>query len=167
MKVIPNLLLLIPILSSTLLSSVDFTTNVVYTQLYLFPNYIGLSFNFDELLPHMSNLKLQGLLANSVAYGDWAASFSITVHIPKGYPVNCTLTAAMNTSNPITCTQDLLDNSTVKTMGSFIGNVSTSFAFYLGWDYQNANFSNSSYMNSFIQYYSKLHQQVGYIYHMV
>ncbi len=84
-------LLLISSTSQPILSSSDFTSGLILTQSYVFSNYAGLSIDFAELFPYLTNANFQSLLLNSNIYGDWGNNFVFTVHMPRNYLVNCTL----------------------------------------------------------------------------
>lgn len=75
MKAIFSIFLLSKIISSAVLSSVNFATYVSYADYGIASNPLGLSMDFPTLIPNFNSQLLQLYLLNSNINGNWGANF--------------------------------------------------------------------------------------------
>ena len=147
------LLLCLPTyLCNSILSTTDTTKDTILTSGTIYYNAVGIRVSLDEIIPYLNDTTLQKVVQNSLSFGNYASIFTILFDAPKGYPANCTLIQSMNTSNPINCTYDIMNSTFYANLMKFRAKTSYWYSNGFGWDYQNANFSDVSYMNNFLQH---------------
>jgi hypothetical protein len=77
--------------AQNILTSVDFTKNVAYTKTRFPNNFVGLSFQYPQILKNLTNLNLRGYLRNSFLFSTNASVWRISMKMqwPKGYKLDC------------------------------------------------------------------------------
>lgn len=93
----------------SLLSSVDFTRNVVTPSTYAYSNTVGLSMSFSEVAHLFNSSLFKGYMWNSGVFHRYGSLFYQSYHISKGYKYNCS--AALRNGTNTTCIFDLAANS--------------------------------------------------------
>lgn len=88
-----------------MLSSADFTGLTTSSGYPVMGNPIGVTFEFQELVPLLTDDLFQKYLLNSQLQGNWYSVFEQTAHMPAGYRFNCTLHGII--ANSSTCNLDL------------------------------------------------------------
>jgi hypothetical protein len=156
------LALILPVLTVEVVSSVSFQSGVVSTYSYMMSNAVGLSMNFDELLPYFNSDLFQNYLLNSNIYGDWYSNFDQSIHMPIGYKFNCSIVQSL-TNGTSTCTKDLMNDTLLTNIGNYLWNVTMYYACSIGWDMEDANFTNQDYLkNSFKKFVFDLYPKARY-----
>jgi hypothetical protein len=118
--------------------------------------------DFENVYPLFDDQLLKGYTMNSNIYGDWYATFDQSIHMPLGYKYNCTLQAALAGNVTSNCTKDINNDTLLTSLGHYIYNTTMYYAFNLGWDMQNSNFSNTNYIQSvFKSFLNKLSNLAG------
>lgn len=113
-------------------------------------NFAGASIDFSTIYTAAINSSIfQGYLSNSRAFGSNYAMMPISLKVqwPKGYKYNCSAYTAMNI--PATC---LFNYSSINAKTSAFVKTATPYTmnqFNMGFDMENANFSNPSFASYF------------------
>jgi hypothetical protein len=135
----------------SLLSSVDFTKNVVTPYTYAYSNTAGLSMSFSEVQNLFNSSLFKGYMWNSGAFHRYGNLFYQSYHISKGYKYNCS--AALRNGTNTICIFDLAaNNSYIPVLQAYTANNTNSFGFDFGWDLENSNFASSAYFNNFAKF---------------
>ena len=138
-------------LGQPVITSADFTRNVISGG-YSPGNVVGISMYFPELIPLWNN-SLFIARQNTSMFDKWYSNaFSLIIHVPRGYKYGCSTTVYGGT---VTCTYDISTNAPLTTaINKFFYDYGNFFAIDLGWDMERSNFSRSSYMTNFRNYFN-------------
>jgi hypothetical protein len=125
-------------------------------------NFAGVSLNFSEIyLSAMNTSLFQGYFANSKAFGSVNSmlGLSIKTQSPKGYKYNCSAYAGMGIN--ITCIYSY--SSVMTKMGTFVKAAGpySNTGVAVGFDMENANFSNPAFSSYFSTFTSAMVSSLG------
>ena len=134
--------------AQNVLTTVDFTKNVVYTSNPIYTNFVGLSLSYQQVYNYMDNAFLKGFIKNSYVYSSVNTGFRVSMKMqyPIGWKTNCTKWKLYANPN-VTCTRDLSVNNDFKILFNFTrATLPRGFSFNLGMDSEFANFSDSNFI---------------------
>ncbi len=63
-----------------------------------------------------------------------------------GYKYNCTLVGSIAGNETNNCTMDIKNGTLLDEMGKYVYNTTMYYTYYMGWDMQNSNFADSTYL---------------------
>lgn len=152
--------LLIPIRSQDRLSTV-ILNNMQTTGFRFANNYVGLTFNFSQILTAMQSTIFTGYVANSRAFGSTYASFSISFknQYPKGYKYNCGGYTSMGIN--ITCAYDY--QSIISRINTFV-RATVSYlnaGFVMGFDNDGAKYTDANFQTYLTSFLAALQTNLG------
>lgn len=151
MKIVELLLCMIILpfcLTDSVISSMDFTTNIISAQ-WTNNNAVGVATTLPELLPYLNNSNsIYGSRINLTLFDhSYNNIFYQVLHVPKGYKYNCSSTIY---GVAVSCTLDLSANSTLlNQMLNLMYNYANYGAFDLGYDIEKSNFTSAKYFTNF------------------
>jgi len=162
-KVLLLCLLLASIGSLDILTSVDLTQNVQYNSDILYYNFIGLSIPYPQVLKNLTSPLLRGYIKNSYIYNQVSGTWRISIKMqwPKGYLYNCPA-YRQKINSTITCVRDIMNNSDIANIGSFLkAVVPYGRTTNIGFDQQSANYKNQDFLNIYDGYNMQVLNYVG------
>lgn len=104
------LFMLIIVTQSQVLARVNFSS-IISSGVNINYSGIGLTFDFDTLIPYLNSTLLLGYLRNAQIYGNSDYLFYQTIHMPLGYKYGCASTLFGGLT--VNCTIDISLNSTL------------------------------------------------------
>jgi hypothetical protein len=127
-------------LNSQIVSEVDFAMGSVYTGVYMWENFIGVSIDYDNVQDLLNNTLFQTYQLNSFLRGDWSNIWMVSLKTPLGHKYNCSALAANVTNSSIECKFETQGNTTYwKILGDYIWNTAPQPNWCIGYDMQGVN----------------------------
>lgn len=91
-------------LNTQRLAEVDFVLGSVNTGSYMWTNFVGISFQYDNIKDFMNSTIFQGYILNSNVKGSWYNNWSVSLKTPLGHKYNCSALSANVTNTNVICT---------------------------------------------------------------
>lgn len=139
-KICVLFLALILSLNSQILSEVDFAMGSVYTGVYMWENFIGVSIDYDNAQDLLNNTLFQNYQLNSLLRGDFSNVWMVSLKTPLGHKYNCTALALNVTNSSVDCKFETQGNATYwKILGDYVWNTAPQPNWCIGYDMQGVN----------------------------
>lgn len=141
---------LIMLVQGQTLAKVNFSS-IISEGPYITYSSIGISYDFNTLIPYLNSTLLLGYLKNAKIYNNDNLLFYQTIHMPLGYKYGCAST--LFGGSAVNCTLDISTNSTLVNNMNVFFEVTQYMGVNLGWDMEKSNFTRNAYKNNFANYY--------------
>jgi hypothetical protein len=99
-------------IKSQTVSEVDFVLGSVKSGSYMWTNFVGISFQYDNVKDYLNSTLFQGYLLNSNVRGSWFNNWAVSLKTPLGHKYNCSALATNITNPNVVCTLETQGNTT-------------------------------------------------------
>ena len=147
LKSVILIFLIVVWVKSQTVSELDFILGAVNTGSYMWTNFVGASFQYDNIKDYLNSTLFQGYILNSNVRGSWYNNWVVSLKTPLGHKYNCSALSANITSPNVVCTFETQGNATYwSILGEFVWNTQNQPNWCITYDIQGSNFNLASHL---------------------